>query len=184
MIAKRLGVDIDSLKKEIAKHWNLLDTGNIDDLEFWKRLGKSLNVKIPEDSRKWIEERAAIEFPVNKDIDALVKKLKDYGYKTVSLSNIEKTTANYGKMHGWFNYFDFVINSCDVGYIKPDSLIFKILLEKVNERAEDCIFIDNEKIFLKSAEKLGIKTILFDNSINDIIYLKDKLIRLGIDKKI
>ena len=183
IIAKRLDVGIDSLKKEIQKHLGLLDTGKISDTEFWKKVGEGLKVKIPEESKKWMWERAGIDFPINKDVENIVKKLKNYGYKTASISNIEKTTVEYGRRNGWFKYFDETINSCDVGVLKPDLRIYEIVLQKIKEKAEDCIFIDNKEMFLKGAEKLGMKIILFDNSKQNAIYLKKELIKLGVNEK-
>lgn len=183
ILAKRLNVSVDSLEKEVQKYLSLLDTGKIQDAEFWKKIGEGLKVNIPEESETWIWERAEVDHPINKDVETLVKKLKNYGYKIASISNTEKTTVDYAKRNGWFKYFDVAINSFDVGVMKPDPQIYEIALEEIKEKPGDCIFVDDIEIFLKAAERIGMKTILFDNSKQNAIYLKKELIKLGVNEK-
>jgi putative hydrolase of the HAD superfamily len=182
-IAERLDLETELLEKEIQKYWDLLDTGTIQDAEFWKKVGIGLKVSIPRESEKWIEERFDKDFSVNKDVESVTKKLKNYGYKTALLSNTEKASLDYGKRHGWTKYFDILIASCDVGVMKPDQRIFKKALHEIRERPEDCIFIDDNEMHLEVARGIGMKTILFDNRKQKIEYLKQKLVELGVIQK-
>jgi len=183
IIAERLNVKIDLLEKEVQKYWKLLGIGIIQDTEFWKKIGEGLKIKIPEESEKWIEERFDKDFSVNKDVEFIAKGLKNHGYKIALLSNTEKTSLDYGKRHGWTKYFDVVIASCDVGVMKPDLRIYKIALQKIREKPEDCVFIDDKKAFLETAKRLGMKTVFFDNHKHKISYLKQELIKLGVKKE-
>lgn len=183
-IAERLNVEMEILEKEVQKHWNLLGKGTIDDKEFWNRVAEGLKIKIPDDSETWIEERFRDDFSVNKDIEAIAKDLQKFGYKTALLSNTEKTSLDYGRKKGWTKYFDVIIASCDFGVMKPDERIYKIAIERIGEKPEYCVFIENDIRYVKVAAKLGWKTILFDNVKQDANYLKRELIKLGINKEV
>lgn len=89
----------------------------------------------------------------------LAKELRDGGYKTAVLSNMIKPIAWYLKRRGDFKDFLPVIISSDVGCSKPRLQIYKILLEELNVKADEVLFIDNHRRNLKPAAKLGMKTI-------------------------
>lgn len=59
-------------------------------------------------------------------------------------------------------YFTKVIVSGALGMKKPDSNIFEKALEILDVEPEDCIFIDNSVKNLIAAEKLGIRSVLFN----------------------
>lgn len=66
--------------------------------------------------------------------------------------------------------FSIVVISGDVGLLKPDPKIFKYLLEKLNAKPEDCVFIDDNLNNLESASKFGIKTLKFVKNAANIPY--------------
>ena len=57
----------------------------------------------------------------------------------------------------------WILNDCDIKYLKPDKECYYALLNKYNLKAEECIFIDDTKVNVESANEIGIKGILFDN---------------------
>ena len=183
-LAKKLGIPTLSLERAVQKYWDLVMKAEINDVELWRRIGEEVKLKLPKESERWIEERAEKDFFVNKDVELVARNLQKHGCKTALLSNTEKSTLKYGNEHGWTKYFDFVVASCDCGIIKPDLEIFKMTLEKLDEKPEDCIFIDDKKIFLDVAESLRMNIILFDNRKQDFDYLKRKLIKLGVKKEV
>lgn len=72
---------------------------------------------------------------------------------------------------GWYDPFDVLILSHELGVIKPDPMIYEIALQKVGDRAERCIFIDDVEGNLPPASKLGMKTIHhkdFNSTINEL----------------
>ena len=57
--------------------------------------------------------------------------------------------------------FDDTIFSYEVGYVKPQSQIYKIGLKKMNTNSKKCIFVgDGGSDELKGAKELGMKTII------------------------
>lgn len=61
--------------------------------------------------------------------------------------------------------------SCDDKLRKPDKKAFELILERLKVRPEESIFIDDKQENIDAAEKLGIKTILFENNNDFFAYL-------------
>lgn len=60
--------------------------------------------------------------------------------------------------------FDELIISSEVNMIKPDPQVFELALDRLGLKASETVFIDDWKENTNSAESLGIKGIVFDNS--------------------
>ena len=98
--------------------------------------------------------------PEPKTLDAL-KSLKQNGKRIGLVSN-----ADCAEIVGWHEsplkaYFDCVIFSCDVGYVKPEREIYQQCLERLYVSAKRAVFVgdggDNE---LKGAKSVGLTTVM------------------------
>ena len=58
--------------------------------------------------------------------------------------------------------FDAIVISGDVGLKKPSRDIYRLMLEKLGQPGDECVFIDDRLVNLPPAEALGIETVLFD----------------------
>jgi putative hydrolase of the HAD superfamily len=90
-----------------------------------------------------------------------IRQLKDQGKKIALVSN-----ADVMETKGWVkcpaaSFFDVVIFSCEVGYMKPDIEIYKLCIDKLGEKSQDCVFVGDggSKEFI-GAKQLGIETIM------------------------
>lgn len=104
----------------------------------------------------------------NGDILDILKKLKENGYKLYVLSNIsDYVYKNFKEILE--SLFDGIVVSYEIHKVKPNEAIYKYLLNKYNLNPEDSLFIDDRKINIETANKLGIKgrQVLPDN-IDDI----------------
>ena len=82
-------------------------------------------------------------------------------YKLAILSNSDVLGVKNCFKNGWFSHFDCLVLSHEVGILKPDKRIYKIALDKLNLKAQDCLFIDDLEDALKPAREMGMETILF-----------------------
>lgn len=57
--------------------------------------------------------------------------------------------------------FDFLLNSSEIGFAKPDSRFFEKALEICNCKPDQTLFIDDQQANVIAARKLGIQSILF-----------------------
>ena len=53
--------------------------------------------------------------------------------------------------------------SYEVHRIKPEPEIYRILLEKYELKAEECVFVDDNGKNIQAARELGFRTVHFEN---------------------
>jgi 2-haloacid dehalogenase len=94
----------------------------------------------------------------------ILKRLKRAGYPVYGLSNWSaETFPHMRERHDFFDLFDDMVISGEVGHVKPEPEIFQILLEKIGKPARECVFIDDSPSNIQQAQKLGFATILFQS---------------------
>ena len=94
--------------------------------------------------------------PVAGTVDIL-QRLKKAGYALYGLSNWSAETFPFmrGK-HDFFDLFDDMVISGEVGHVKPDPEIFQILLDKIGRPASECLFIDDALSNIHQAAEDGL----------------------------
>lgn len=103
----------------------------------------------------------------SETIDTL-KRLKQMGKLLGLVSN-----ADVNEISGWQksslkDFFDVVIFSCRVGYIKPEREIYEIALNELKVRAEDVLYVgDGGSDELKGARDMGMTTVLTTHVIKE-----------------
>ena len=94
----------------------------------------------------------------------ILKQLKQAGYPLYGLSNWSAETFPYAReKYDFFDLFDDFVISGEVGQVKPDPEIFQIMLEKIAQPAEQCLFIDDSLTNINQAQKMGFGTIHFQS---------------------
>jgi len=91
-----------------------------------------------------------------------VHECKENGHKIYVLSNLDRDSFEELKemMPGFFDLFDGVVISAEVGYIKPDLQIYQHLLSTYNLDPDKTVFIDDQQENLDAADNTGIYPIL------------------------
>lgn len=95
-------------------------------------------------------------FPETMD---LMKNLRRKGVNVCLLSNALPNLENTAS-HLTFPKFTFT--SFELGLLKPDPKIYETVLERLNARPQEVIFIDDKETNVKAAQKLGIHGIVFE----------------------
>ncbi len=167
------------IKKEIANYINLSDrkfhsflklnhkklmTGRITLLSLYSKLKKKFNVKIkpPQILKKHLTLYKKYSTKRNKKILDLIRSLKK-DFIVVALTNTEKEIAEYNRKKGLFRPFNEAFISIDLHLMKPEKKIYKKILQKLECRPKEAIFIDDKKENIAPARKIGINSILFKN---------------------
>lgn len=103
--------------------------------------------------------------------------LKERGYPLHGLSNwsVEKFHLVRPR-YSFFGWFETIVLSGEVKLVKPDPRIFRLLLERINRRAEECVLIDDSAANITVARSLGFQTIRFRSPDQ----LRDELREMGI----
>jgi HAD superfamily hydrolase (TIGR01509 family) len=69
--------------------------------------------------------------------------------------------------------FDARVLSYEVGAVKPDPLIYEMILERLNITPEESIFVDDSERYCVAAETLGIKAIYHQDTNATIQKIKE-----------
>jgi len=138
--------------------FNILMEGKISEIEFWNRVialgGWNISVDLLSNiTRNNFKEIAGVR-------DLIIKLKKKY--QIGLLSNHSREWVIYCEKKFNYHYlFDVILYSYEVGLRKPQAEIFKLLLNKFSAKADECLFIDDNKDNVSSAQKLGFKSFLF-----------------------
>ena len=92
---------------------------------------------------------------------AYMTELKARGYKLYGLSNWCSTIYRVMKEYKIFNLLDGFAVSSDYQVVKPDPAIYRILLDKYDLKAEECVFADDRADNVEAAQKVGMQAIVF-----------------------
>ncbi len=158
------------------KHNYLLNTTDIDKKDFWRILLKEWNRENKEKEFFEFIDSSMPDKKYNYELLDFIKELKNHGYKIALLSNNYSNLKNTLKKEGISIFFEVMLMSEDVGFIKPSVEIFQILCNKLEINPKELIFIDDfEKNFI-NAEKVGFTPVLFENNQD----LKNKFKELNI----
>ena len=101
-------------------------------------------------------------------IDESVKVLSELKEKGVSLYIVSNWSAETypiaEERFDFLSWFDGKIISGEVGIVKPDQEIYKLLINRYDLNPHQTLFIDDKEENIKSAELLGINGIHFQNA--------------------
>jgi len=141
-----------------SEEWQMLDRGEITTEEVIDIIALRSSLKRDEIAHVF-NLRTDILYPLDNNIK-LLPNLKKRGYRLYFLSNFpmdifEEVASGYY----FFKYFDGGVISAHAKSSKPDSLIYKILIEKYSLIPEECLFIDDLEKNVKASETLGMKGI-------------------------
>jgi putative hydrolase of the HAD superfamily len=115
------------------------------------------------------------DFPEYR-LDFLKNLKANSNYKLMLLSNTNALHIDYIKKHVPFyndfkNCFDVFYLSHDIHLVKPNSDIFEFVLNENQLKAEECLFIDDNKDNVNTANTLNINTWHINPDNEDVIDL-------------
>lgn len=133
------------------------DLGYTSTDEFFENITKECGFS--EKAREW-RKRLVPGFRRIESTFKLVEELKGK-FRLALLTN-----AKIGLWDEWQEgklreNFKIIVDSSEVHILKPDERIYKILLERLQLPARECLYIDDTKEYIEVADKLGFKTIHF-----------------------
>ncbi len=100
---------------------------------------------------------------ISSDMAEIVERLHLAGYTVSLLSNTYDIHAKSNELRGFYDNFDNVFLSNEIGLIKPDMDKYIYVLKKLGSKPKRCIFIDDKISNLIPARELGIIVIKFES---------------------
>ena len=155
--------NVDSFySKKVQKNlFNEIETGKISADRFLKSLQKETeNASTDEVRNAW--NSMLLDLP--KERIELLKELKqDFPIYLLSNTNsihISEFRKKLGetKYQEFYNLFDKVYYSHEIGFRKPNKDAFQLILDENNIKANEVLFIDDSPQHIRGANKLGIQT--------------------------
>ena len=158
------------------------DEGKLTGITFWQKLVREAGLNLTPsqveelsnlDARMWTTENPAML--------AWQQQLKQRGLLTAILSNMgDNVLANLEREFDWIHRFDVLIWSYQWQMAKPDPAIYRLVLDKLNVRPEESLFLDDKLLNVEAAQALGMKAIQFTT----IDHLRKDLIAQGLDSEL
>ena len=141
--------------------------------DIWHALGDRLS--LDEEQLATLERDFWAGDQVDQQLIAKTRALRP-ARKTALLSNAwPDLRGALEKIWGITDIFDEIIISAEVGFAKPDPRIYQLALERLVLKPEDVVFIDDFKHNIEAAEKMGLNTIHFTNTVEVLSELEDML---------
>lgn len=91
----------------------------------------------------------------------LIGEMKAAGIPLYVLSNMSVVNANYLRARAYFDLFDGIVISAEEKLIKPDTELFKRVLDRFSLPASDTVFIDDSLPNIEAARSLGMQGVHF-----------------------
>lgn len=100
-----------------------------------------------------------------ESIRELLIRLKKQGFKLGLLSIHPKEWIEYNSTKfDYHRFFDAILYSFEAELSKPNKKAYEIILEKLDSKPEECIFVDDNQANLNPARELGMKTVFFESA--------------------
>ncbi len=113
---------------------------------------------------------------ISSEMAEIIERLHQADYIVSLMSNTHDIHAKSNLLRGFYDIFDNVFLSNEIGFIKPDMDKYKYVLKKLDTKPKKCIFIDDKIQNLVPARELGIIVIRFES----FHRFKEQLKELGV----
>lgn len=161
---EKLGIDNSNSfysKKEQNTIFNHLECGEITVEKFVREIQKYCKTS----SQKQILfawNAMILDLPKNRInlLNSLKEKCQIFLLSNTNEIHINKFQNIMGELeyHKFYNLFNKVYYSHEIGLRKPNSETFSLVLDENNLKAKEVLFIDDSPQHIEGAKKLGIKT--------------------------
>ena len=115
---------------------------------------------------------------LNTKMIKIIKKLKKK-YPIFVISDINKEHYESDKERDFFDLFERVFPSYELGRRKEDISIFRDTIKEIGFKPEEILFIDNHLPNIENAKEVGMNTILYD-SFPETAKFKEELKNVGV----
>lgn len=157
--ATKFNIDPEEANKLSLPLWLEARIGKMDSNIFWEKLGPLVKMNALEFRQYFVEYTGFRE-----ELYDYVKNNLKGKYKLAILSNqIKSWLEPILEEKKFIEIFDTIVTSYEVGFAKPDMEIYNKVLETLNVKAEECIYIEDRAKNLEPAKILGMKTVEFKN---------------------
>lgn len=140
--------------------WIELDRGSLDYEEAFRRA--TARTGLEESFFREAVAAAPDALHLRRETLELVDEVRAAGHRTFVLSNMHAPVARVlEERYDFWDRFEGIVFSCDVGMVKPEEAIYRHLLDTWGLAPGETVFLDDSRPNVESARTLGIDGILF-----------------------
>jgi putative hydrolase of the HAD superfamily len=171
---ERLGIDLEDINESMPI-FKQYEKGEISDEDFIRTLKTALKGSATENQIIKAWNAMILDIPTHRF--RLIGELrKHYNVHLLSNTNsihikeIRDYINTYHQNEDWQNTFDKMFLSYEIGLRKPEPGFYEHVLNEINLKADETIFIDDSRANIKGAEKLGINCIWTQKGIDEWLW--------------
>lgn len=156
----RLGLAPGSVNRIVFESaaWQRALAGQMSEGALWADVGARLGLAdgaLAEFQRDfWAGDR------LDGGLVTLVRGLR-MRYKTALLSNFTARLRDELAQHGLLDAFDAIVISGEVGIVKPDARIYRLVAGRLGAPPGECLFVDDYEENIVGARAVGMQTLHF-----------------------
>lgn len=162
---RKLGLPLHAVDRVVhgSRSWKQAQSGVITDSAYWADVAAQLG----------LEDVALAEFRrdyfggdrLDQEMVQFIRGLRPR-LRTALLSNASPGLRDLLDGLGVTDLFDVVVISGEVGVQKPDPAIYHLLLDRLDLSAGETIFVDDFIRNIEAAQRLGMRTLHFEASMD------------------
>lgn len=148
------------------------ELGEFTKVQHWKNIARLMN--FPESELDEFQRAYWQGDAVDAELEAYIRGLSPK-YKTGLLSNAWQGTREMTVERGYtfLTAFNETMFSCEVHLRKPDARIFHLMLERLEVKAGEAVFVDDFIRNIEGAQAAGLKTVWFKGKEDAIRQLRE-----------
>jgi len=156
------GAPAEDFEREYWAFRHAYDSGEFDGAGYWSRCAQAAGVTLTDDQvRQLIATDIRMWSSLNRVMVDWAIAIGKSGLKTGILSNIPFEIADVFKEIDWVKGFTHNTWSCYLRLAKPDPAIYHHVVDALEVRPEEALFLDDRQENVLSAEAVGLQGIIF-----------------------
>ena len=165
----------EALAEEIFKHptWYALNTGEITEAEALAAYAKRLRLPSEDLEQLMVHAKASLVL-IEGSLDIL-KRAHQANYALFALTdNTVDILAHLKQRYDFWDLFQGIVSSADVGCLKPNPAIYHHLLQTYGLKPSETVFIDDLDHNIAGAKDVGMDGFVFENPASCLQELKKR----------
>ena len=157
-------ISAGTLRKILSSStWFEYECGRLTQDTCYEQIAQEFSIEASQVAEAFSQARESLQ-PEDTVVKFLQHLGKSASVNVYAMSNVAREDfAALSRKMDW-SLFDRVFTSGAVGMRKPDHNFFCYVLEEIKLAPEQVVFVDDKRENVLAADRLGIRSILFDNS--------------------
>ncbi|MCC8977840.1 HAD family hydrolase [Bradyrhizobium acaciae] len=149
--------------------WTAMQRGEISERDYWLTRSREVGRMLGED---WRDMETFVKRARGADPETVIRPeaaraitlAADAGFRLAILSNELDLFygADFRTRLPILKRFETIVDATHTGILKPDRRAYQSVLDELALRAEDCIFVDDQRRNITGAAACNMRTVLFD----------------------